>query len=114
MTIEPEHSQRTKRPRRSKAQIDAILQDFQSSGLSQVEFARRNSIAVESLRQWIYRRRAKAGDASEGGFVPVSLKSGMDPDCVVVRYAAGHEVSLPLSMGAGNLAQLLAILLKSC
>jgi hypothetical protein len=88
--------------------------------MSQAEFAKRYGIRLATLRQWIYRRRAKAnagkeGALSYGGFVPVRIKPGADTSgSVVIRFPSGHEVVLPGSFGMNALQDLVSALVKSC
>ncbi len=106
--------------RRRSSEIDAILRDFEFSGMSPADFAMQHGIRLATLRQWIYRRRAKACVAKEGassssGFVPVRIKPQADTSgSVIVRFSSGHEVTLPASLGMASLQSLTIALLKSC
>lgn len=110
-----------KRPRRSSGEIDAILRDYEQSGQSKAEFAACHGISLATLRQWIYRRRAKVGMVNQGdlplsGFVPVRMKTPADDGAssVLIRCPSGHEVVLPGSLGISSLQTLMTTLLKSC
>lgn len=115
-----EGTTRTRKRRRSSGEIDAILRDMERSGQSQAEFAALQGVSLATLRQWIYRRRAKAGSVDQdpssfGGFVPVRLKSVADDSAsVTVRFPSGHEVVLPGSFGLSALQGLVSTLIKSC
>ena len=68
-------SRRTRSHRRSSTEIDAILEEYGRSQLTQVEFAKSQDVALSTLTNWLRRRRKEdlAGSASQG-FVEVTVK----------------------------------------
>ena len=67
-------SQPEKRVRRTREQVEDLLDRFESSEETQGRFAKREDLSVSTLRFWIARRRREAATiTSASRFVPVSL-----------------------------------------
>ena len=78
-----------KSSRRSFQQIQAILQDYRQSGLTQRDFVRQHGISLSTLSNWL---RKSASSASPIRLKPVQI---LPPalDCTPERSA--YEVHLP-------------------
>jgi len=72
------HGRRRRAGRRSWDEIEAIVANYESSGLTQAGFARRHGIALGTLTNWLRRARARA--AEEGGteFIEVIAQPGAE------------------------------------
>ena len=97
-----------KHVRRSRAEIDNLLESFAGSGLTQQAFCRENGISVATFSNW--RRKAAARDAKSGTVLrPVRVRqtSGDGP---TVRLPGGVEVVLPVDSPAEEIAGLIGAL----
>lgn len=83
--------QRSRRIRRSREEWRAIVEKFETSGLSTREFCRREGVGAESLRRWRNRLAASAA----ANFIDVLPAS-------VVAGHSGWELDLELP-GGGRL-----------
>lgn len=54
---------RVRRKRGSQQQWDAVVRQYEASGLSQAQFCRRHRVALSSLQRWRQRRRKDRGAA---------------------------------------------------
>ncbi len=94
-TIEQPKEERT---RRDPKIIEALLEDYRQSGLSQTAFARERGLNVGTLRGWLYKSRKNQTD----GLCEVALRrdSGQaDKAAALIRLPNGSEVELPLTAG---------------
>jgi len=82
----------------------AIVQDWQSSGLSQVEYARIHDYKLTTLRYWISRHREAS--KSQSGFIQLS---GGGSHGIHIRYPHGVELVLPFQTPAGLIKSLIHI-----
>jgi len=74
----------------------AIVQDWQESGLSQVEFARHHDIKPATLRYWILKQRQVTDDRP--AFIPLN---SIVSQGIHIRYPHGVELILPFQVPAG-------------
>ena len=78
----PAHSESTeqttgqRRIRRSASEITRLLAEYESSGQTQIAFARERGLNLGTFRQWIYsrRHRAEGAERSVGGVVPLIVE----------------------------------------
>jgi hypothetical protein len=56
--------------RRSRADIDKILDNYHQSGLTQVAFAKEHGLNLGTFRSWVAKRRTNP----EPGLCPVSIR----------------------------------------
>lgn len=97
------------RHRRSAEQIANLIQDYQRSGLSQMQFCRQRQVALSSFTHWL-RRQPRKAQATPRRFRPVFRQVDLSampplsawaaevarPDGLIVRLranAAPHWVS---------------------
>ena len=92
----------TLQERRNK--MTAIVQEWQASGLSQVEYARTHGIKLSTLRYWIARHR-KIGD-DQPAFIQIG---GMGSQGIHIHYPHGVELVLPVQIPMGLLKSLIHI-----
>ena len=106
------------RRRRSRAEAEALVAEFESSGLKREAFCQQRGMAVGTLDK--YRRRAHAGRRSSGGpMVPVevvwstaqtsSSDTGRD-GVLVVDLRSGRRIEVRRGFDAETLERLLAVL----
>jgi DNA-binding transcriptional regulator YiaG len=97
-----------KHVRRTRAEIDNLLESFARSGLTQQAFCRENGVSVATFSNW--RRKAAAGiAAAETVLRPVRVteSSGDGP---TVRLPEGVEIILPAGSAATDIAALVGAL----
>ncbi|MEI7983720.1 MAG: hypothetical protein WCI71_18880 [Bacteroidota bacterium] len=87
-----------------QSKMAAIVQDWQSSGLSQVEYARIHDYKLATLRYWISRHREASNN--QPGFIQLS---GAGVQGIHIRYPHGVELILPCIVPAGLLKSLIHI-----
>ena len=105
------HSRRTKR--RSKLEIQRILEDYRGSGLSQREFSAREQLSLSSLQWWLRQARRK-GDPQG---IPRLLEVKVPPPAKASQRRLSYQiavnggvVSVPVGFDPQELKQLLDLL----
>jgi transposase-like protein len=101
------------RRRRSRAEAEQLVADYEASGLSRVEFCRTHGLSWATLAR--YRKWRQAGEAEGGNRLVAVELSGAKP---VVRREAGLAMALPgrrrieveRGFDARTLVQLLSVL----
>jgi hypothetical protein len=106
------------RKRRSQAEAEALVAEFEASGLMREAFCEQRGLAVGTLDK--YRRRVHTGrQSSNGSMLPVEVvwSIGQDPnrdagrDCVlVVELRSGRRIEVRRGFDGGTLERLLAVL----
>ena len=100
------------RRRRSQAEVEALVAEFESSGLLREAFCRQRDLAVGTLDK--YRRRVRGGHSQVGPLCPVELVSSsrsLDRDnFLVVELRDGRRIEVCRGFDAGTLERLLAVL----
>ena len=86
--------------RRPRADWEALVERWRSSGLSQVAFAERHGLVLGSFRWWIQRLREAGGtprvarfvavDVEPGGMLAKASEAATDRVAGVVRVAGGE------------------------
>lgn len=94
--------------RRTRAEIDNLLESFARSGLTQQAFCRENKVSVATFSNW--RRKAAVRMTAAGSVLrPVRVRepSGDGP---AVRLPEGVEIVLPVGSAADEIAALIRAL----
>ncbi len=68
-----------------------IVAQWQTSGLTQTEFARTNNLWVHTLRYWLYKKRNSSGESPAF----IELRNILTHNSVLLRYPNGVEMHLP-------------------
>ena len=106
------------RRRRSRAEVEALVAEFEASGLKREAFCQRRGLSVGTLDK--YRRRAQAGRRpSSGPMLPVEVvwstaenptsDTGRD-GVLVVELRSGRRIEVRRGFDAGTLERLLILL----
>ena len=105
------------RKRRSRAEVEALVAEFEASGLMRAAFCQQRGLAVGTLDK--YRRRVQSKPQSgSGALVPVEVFSspsrhaeGETRDGVlVVELRSGRRIEVDRGFDAQTLDRLLAVL----
>jgi hypothetical protein len=106
------------RRRRSQAEADALVAEFEASGLLREAFCQQRGLAVGTLDK--YRRRVhKRQQSSSGPMLPVEVVwcSGQNPNrgagregVLVVELRGGRRIEVGRGFDAGTLERLLTVL----
>jgi hypothetical protein len=106
------------RRRRSRAEAEALVAEFESSGLMRQEFCRQRGLAIGSLDK--YRRRVHGGGRSmTGPMVAVEVVPSRAPEAsrdvdrdssFVVESRSGRRIEVRRGFDAGTLERLLSVL----
>jgi hypothetical protein len=106
------------RRRRSQAEAEALVAEFEASGLLREAFCAQRGLAVGTLDK--YRRRVYKGkQSSHGSMLPVEVvwSSGQKPNgetgrdgVLVVELRSGRRIEVRRGFDAGTLERLLTVL----
>ena len=106
------------RRRRSRAEVEALVAEFESSGLMRAAFCQRRGLALATLDK--YRRRVHGERPSVcGSFVPVEMVCSTAEDlnsvagrdgALVVELRSGRRIEVCRGFDAGTLERLLTVL----
>ena len=105
------------RRRRSRAEAEALVAEFESSGMMREAFCELRGLAMGTLDK--YSRRVQSGSQSDGGsLLPVEVISSRGHDAnsaghdgvLVVESRSGRRVEVRRGFDAVTLERLLAIL----
>jgi transposase-like protein len=105
----------------SESEARAVLEAYETSGLSVAEFARRYGLGPQRLRWWKKRRREEAGAALS--FVPVHVAAPPSreargtqagPASMEVVLARGRRIRVEPGFDAGEVARLVRALEEAC
>src|ERR1700693_4348344 len=105
------------RRRRSLAEVETLVAEFEASGLMREAFCQRRGLAVGTLDK--YRRRVHRGLQSGGGaLLPVEIvpsrdhasNSAMRDGVLIVEPRSGRRIEVHCEFDAGPLERLLTIL----
>ena len=101
-----------KRVRRSRAQINELLEAFRRSGSTQQAFCREHGLSVATFSNW--RRKTEAPATGEGAmFRPVRLAPSAANCGPAVRLPDGVELFFPEGSSAQDIAALIMALSRS-
>lgn len=104
------------RRRRSRAQVDQLVAEYEASGLSRTEFCRSNAISLSTLNRYLTRRRDAPAKAAAVNLIAVELSrarpaAGTGADSgLAVALAGGRRIEIARGFDAQTLAQLLGLL----
>jgi transposase-like protein len=102
---------RSRRRRRTPAEIRQIVADFEASGLAQREFATRHGIPLSTLQSWLRRLTAKTtSPAAE--LIPVGVVAG-PPPVIEIELPGGVVIRVDAGVRAADLQTVLETL-RSC
>ena len=109
-----EEEVRRRRRRRTGAEIQQIVSEFKSGDLTQVEFCRRQDLALSTLGRYLNRERASS-KASPHGLVAVELaakKLGADQAGCGLSVTVGRErrIVVECDFDASTLQRLVQVL----
>ena len=106
------------RSRRSRAEVEALVAEFEASGLLREAFCQQRGLAVGTLDK--YRRRVHKGQQPGGGsMLPVEVvwSTGQNPSkdagrdgALVVELRGGRRIEVRQGFDAGTLERLLTVL----
>lgn len=99
-----------------------LLEEYETSGLLQKEFAAKHDVSLNTLQYWLYKRSKRAPKLESNTptkFLPVELvpstalsaRREMAPvSCLVLELPTGARVTFPSNTPARFVAELLAAL----
>ena len=100
--------------RRSRLEVERLVAEYESSGLSRIEFCRDRGLALSTLGR--YRRRERQAPAGNSALLAVEV-SGRAPASVgatgsawVVQLRGGRRVEVGRGFDPGALEQLVRVL----
>lgn len=80
----------------------AIISDWQSSGLSHVEYAGLHGFKLNTFRYWVSKQRQRV--EKQAAFIQIG---GAVTQSIHIRYPHGVELTLPVQTPAGLLKSLI-------
>lgn len=101
------------RHRRTRAEAEQVAGEYESSGLSRVEFCRKHGLSLATLAR--YRKRQAQGDAAgERRWLAVEVTGANGPTLessgLAVALPGGRRVEVGRGFDAHTLARLLSVL----
>lgn len=101
----------TTRRRRSRAEAERLVRDFEQSGLSRKAFCSLRGIDLHSLDYYRQRHRASAAEHAEQRLVPVELVgSAGGASGLRVELPNGRAIVVEAGFDASHLKRLVAVL----
>jgi hypothetical protein len=91
--------------RRSSEEIQQLVEQFRASGLSQMEYCRRNGIVLSRLGRYLRRMKSR-----EQQLVPVKLEAPPEPGTgFVLMLGNGRRIASSWGFGERDLARLIRV-----
>jgi hypothetical protein len=103
------------RRRRSSAEVEQLVSEYEGSGMGRVEFCREHGLSVSTLARY-RKRRAQAGSSTAGGWVAVEVSGGGaglgtgKASGLAVVLSSGRRIEIGRGFDARTLMQLLSVL----
>ena len=106
-----EQTQLGKVRRRSRAEMEQLVADFEAGGMGRVEFCQRHGLSLATLGRYRKRCETQAEATAAGGWVAVELcgNSGAGSG-LAVALAKGRRIEVERGFDAHTLTQLLDLL----
>ena len=102
---------RPPRRRRTQEETERILHAYDSSGLSQAKFAKRNRVALTTLQWWLKRRRERGGYGDRTPVLtPVTVRAEEGVVLIEIALANGRALRAPIDADPARLATIVAAL----
>ena len=112
-----EEQVRTTRRRRSRAEAEQLVAEFEASGLGREEFCREHGLVASTLARYRQRRQREQGEAAAPRrWVAVELAGSHQPSArpaasgLTVALASGVRIDIALGFDARTLQHLLRVL----
>lgn len=102
------------RRRRSRAEVEQLVAEFETSGMGRVEFCRKSGLSLSTLAR--YRKRQQTQTAPEGGFLAVKLSNASSEfgtasgSGLTVALTGGRRIEVGRGFDPRTLSQLLRVL----
>lgn len=102
--------------RRSRAEVDQLVAEYEAAGLSRQEFCRQHGLSVGALDRYRRRRQVPDKKASESRWVAVEVSGARRMDssepgvALAVVLTNGRRIEVKRGFDANLLAQLLPLL----
>jgi hypothetical protein len=95
--------------RRSREEIQQILEEFRASGLSQLEYCRQSGVVLSSLGRYLRRN-----ESSEQRLVRVKVETPVAPDTgFVLMLVNGRRIASSWGFAETELARLIRVAEKA-
>lgn len=105
------------RRRRSRAEAEQLVAEFEASGLSRTEFCRSRRLSLATLARYLKRlQEGGAGSASSGRWIAVELadagsgRGGGADSGLSIALAAGRRIEIGRGFDGQTLVTLLSVL----
>lgn len=110
-----EQAQQVRR-RRSRAEVEKLVAEYEASGVGRTEFCRTHGLSLSTLHRYCKRRQAHEEASGVGRWVAVEL-SGPDAAAggggssgLTVLLSSGHRIEIARRFDASTLRRLTALL----
>jgi hypothetical protein len=95
-------------PRRSRAEAEQVVAEYETSGLSRQEFCLKHGLALVTLDRYRKRRQEATGN---NGWVAVELSGGSGPgSALAVVLLSGRRIEVSRGFDAHTLEELVRVL----
>ena len=106
-----------RRVRRTPEEIAALLDEYRSSGLTQLAYARSRGLSLSTLTYWLGRARLGDGPAEPQRLVAVKIADAPEPpeySPFELGLPGGLRLSIPRGFDGDALRRLLTLLSDRC
>ncbi|MEX2263881.1 MAG: hypothetical protein WD696_18145 [Bryobacteraceae bacterium] len=106
----------TVRRRRSRAEVEQLVAEYEASGLSRAEFCRKHGLSLTTLNRYRKRRPAQGEATGVNGWVAVELRgartaTGSDEGSgLALALPGGRRIEVGRGFDGETLVQLLGLL----
>ncbi|SRR5712691_701040 len=103
--------------RRTLAEVEQVVREFESSGLNRSQFCRRQGLTLGALNRYLRRLHAASGNSfGRGGLVAVELSernsAAASARGLVVMLSRGRRIEVSVGFDALTLQRLVGLLEK--
>ena len=103
--------------RRTRAECEQLVADFEASGLNRTEFCRQHGLSLTTLARYGKRRQIQPNVPAAAGWLAVELcnarpavEAAMRPSGLAVALRGGRRIEVERGFDAHTLMQLVSVL----
>jgi hypothetical protein len=110
-----EQAQQVRR-RRSRAEVEKLVAEYEASGVGRTEFCRTHALSLSTLSRYCKRRQAHEETSGDGRWVAVELSgpdgaaAGGGSSGLTVVLSGGHRIEIGRRFDASVLRRLMMVL----
>jgi hypothetical protein len=104
------------RPRRSRAEVEQLAREYETSGLGRQEFCDKHGLSLSTLNRHRKRKQLRMETGSSGRLIPVEVSPAKPPDTsrrhgeLLVWLSSGRRIEVRSGFDPKLLQQLVRVL----